>query len=811
MRRFFLFATLFLAFSAMASAVPALPGTFTYTQPDGTVIRLRVHGDEYYHWTTDEAGNTVEMDHVGYYRRVQRDHRFGIRRAQAQRAQANERRRGQYDPVLTNGERHIPVVLVDFKNLSFVIPNPQQAFDRLLNQQDYADNGSHGSVRDYYTDNSSGAFTPVFDVFPPVPLSQDYATYDGNERQALIEACKELDATVDFSQYDWNHDGYVDMILFYYAGYNQAEGGPEDTIWPHQGGVYTDDLFDGLRLGTYFCTSELRFNASFGPKMCGIGTTCHEFAHSLGLPDFYDTNYEEDGSCTALSDYSPMCGGSYNDNSTRPACFTALERDMLGWLSGEGLVEITNPGSYTVPALQQNKAYFTATATEGEYFIYECRAGLKWDAPLAKGLVIYHVDQSQRLVNGIRATDLWRNTNSINSYGPHPCYTLVPSADPTLLSFDNFSLSKMVYPGSRNVTSFTPVDWEGLDTGIDISGISFSGSQVTMNVSLRSLKGLEGKVLNTAGAPLQGALVRVGSFSSSTNASGAYSLSLTSLPDGPVQVEVSCSGYQSVQVELELGRFLYHQDFTLMRNGETPLETIQKFTTPYSGGSIGIGTTTLSAATYFSQEDLLPYVGKRLMSIDFVFTPASADAVYVIVEKGPNGSTTSLLKCPVINPEKGWNHVDVSDQGLYIPADTDLFIGYHIINASDQWAVSYESVPAGTGSGCLKISDYPQYWFLYDDFNTYVSATLKEDEAPEENWLFPWIDNPGDGHYKAGSVFPLVLHQGAETPKTVKWYFDGELVSDSSVTLAAGTHQLEARLGYQDASVEHVYLLLTAE
>ena len=52
-----------------AHAIPARPGAFNHTQPDGSVIRLELHGDEFFSWAT-LAGTTqaVELDADGYWR-----------------------------------------------------------------------------------------------------------------------------------------------------------------------------------------------------------------------------------------------------------------------------------------------------------------------------------------------------------------------------------------------------------------------------------------------------------------------------------------------------------------------------------------------------------------------------------------------------------------------------------------------------------------------------------------------------------------------------------------------------------------------
>ena len=61
---------------------------------------------------------------------------------------------------------------------------------------------------------------------------------------------------------------------------------------------------------------------------------------------------------------------------------------------------------------------------------------------------------------------------------------------------------------------------------------------------------------------------------------------------------------------------------------------------------------------------------------------------------------------------------------------------------------------------------------------------------------YNYIADPGNGSYKAGDVFDLILIEtsGNRRPaSTTDWYFDGEQVSTESVTLTKGTHTVEAR------------------
>ncbi len=51
----------------VARAIPADPAPAQITQPDGTVLTLKLHGDEFFHFTTTSDGYTVMKNKAGYY------------------------------------------------------------------------------------------------------------------------------------------------------------------------------------------------------------------------------------------------------------------------------------------------------------------------------------------------------------------------------------------------------------------------------------------------------------------------------------------------------------------------------------------------------------------------------------------------------------------------------------------------------------------------------------------------------------------------------------------------------------------------
>ena len=503
------------------SAVPARPGRGRYTQPDGSTILLARHGDEWGHWLTDEQGRTVAKGADGYYRPVPEAQAQSMRRrAAARRAEARRHQQHRAGEHIAFGQKRFLVVLVQFPDRAFETADARAAFSNLMNESAYSSNGSYGSARDYYYDNSCGVFEPDFDVYGPVTVSQEMAYYGGNDsngydkhpEEAVYEACRLLDAEVDFSRYDNDNDGQVDLVFMYYAGYGEADGGDEDTIWPHQWGLSQAGVslaLDGKTVDSYACSNELVGTGSRSGRMVGIGTACHEFGHALGLPDFYDTDYDTNGIAGGLVEFSLMDAGSYNNDGYCPPYLNMMERILLGWFNEDDMLEFPSSGNYTLAHIQENKAYKTPTDQDGEYFIYECRGNEGWDAYLtAHGLLVYHVDKSSRKVRTqdygqIPAAELWSKwteTNCINENGSHPCFYVVSAVDQANLAYgfryvadygcsyfdpDYEGLAANIpFPGAGNVTTYTAKSWNGVESDISLSGITYSGRMVSFTVTI---------------------------------------------------------------------------------------------------------------------------------------------------------------------------------------------------------------------------------------------------------------------------------------------------------------------------------------
>ncbi len=715
---------------------------------------------------------------------------------------------------------HIPVVLLEFSDVHFTLENPAGHFTERLN-------GSR-SVREYYVDNSGGRFEPVFDIYGPVTLDKKMAWYgkdifsggaridDMRPEQALLDACGMLDGEVDFSVYDKDADGIIDLCIFYFAGYDQAQGGPADALWAHHWNIQDseqealrDISFDEVRPGAYFCGSEL--SGGSGSKPSGIGPTCHELGHTLELPDFYDVNGAADGFAGGLYDFSLMCRGLYNNDGHTPPHLNALERFLLGWL--EDIPELPE-GEVVLEAVQKGQAYRISTETEGEFFLLEARDGTSWDHPLPEGLVVYHVDQSERLVGEFPARELWtgwRAHNILNNSGTHPCFYLIPSADPTSLHYPSaFNASALVFPGSVKRLFYDPVDWEGNFTDTQLTTIEFQDGKA----SFRVLKGkgahIDGVVRNSAGKPVADARVAVEGHSPEvlTDSRGFFLLPIDKA--GDYSLQISKNGYLPLTVSARVpeGTRMLCLSLELNTPGEASHSTLQKFEPSLEAGSFP--EESAFGAVRFMADELKNHGGERLQELTCYPYISSKEQeigdMYVIVDFGP----LRVLSKKVDNPVLGEFRpvvVDLTEENIRIPEGIDVYVGY-----------GFEKAPGNTPLGIVKPgTEGNSYWsgfslersdwkeLSWDGgyMDLMLSAEIAEVPGPSLEQLgYVYID-PGQGSYQSGDLFTPQLRSPEYIKiKAVQWEWDGKELKTASFRLNKGDHQLVARIEYEDGRKE---------
>ena len=443
-------------------AVPAYPVKRWLHKADGTSVLLTLTGDENYHYYRSDDGTAYRLTGRDFVEISPADMQADIQRAQQRAAGENARRATRLRRNIGNfthysGTKKGLVILVNFLDNEFTIPNPRQFYERYFNEQGFNDYNMQGSVNDYFRAQSYGEFGIDFDVAGPytlpLPMSSygapaDNGAHDRNPYQMVIDAIRKANSDVDFSKYDWDGDGYVDQIFLVYAGYGEAQGADENTIWPHESRI-TPTKMDGVYISTYACSCELQGKSGTVPD--GIGTACHEFSHCLGFPDLYNTS---SGGYSSLTYYDLMVAGSYNSsvyNGMRidgacPAAYSAYERWMAGWVTPKEL-DGGEQISDMACLVDAPEAYILYNdANHNEYYILENRQQTGFDTAIpGHGLMITHVDYNKTA---------WE-ANSVNSDASHEGIGLV-CADGKVDGSAS-GLAGDLFPGFYKVTSFTDV------------------------------------------------------------------------------------------------------------------------------------------------------------------------------------------------------------------------------------------------------------------------------------------------------------------------------------------------------------------
>lgn len=838
---------------------PAYPFPIQVTQPDGSVITIQMHGDEYANWAT--CGNRlVDKGKDGYYYFADFNATGGKVLSKTRvspnvmampattavtppssvfmQARIKREKAARIDQrAISQGNRKYLVILVQFSDKSFQSMNANNDFTNQLNLDGYSANSGTGSAWNYYYENSKGLFNPRFDVVGPVTVSKTAAYYGDNDDygndahpgEMVEEAVRLANSTVDYSQYDQDGDGIVDNVFIYYCGYAESQGGGSSTIWPHASGIYGRNVvLDGVRFSRYACSSE--FRGSSGGIMSGIGTFCHEFGHVIGLPDFYDTDYNDNGRGRGLGAYSLMSNGNYNNNGNTPPYFTCMERYLLNWMSFPA--EMTTSGNYSLETVSRNLAYYTPTATANEYFLYEYRDRSGWDAYLpASGLVIYHVDQSNNDVYGNTAAYLWNYTNSINAYSDHQCMDLVESVYPES-SVTSGAMS--TFPGSTGKRSFTystspaAVDWSGTPTGYDLTNITESVASVSFTLTIDQTKRVSGKVSGADGFAIPGAIVRLypldqasgsitkssgalqslsispgiqrteGSYETTTGVDGTYSFVIENL--GDYRLVVSKDGYNTVSRDITISDKTTIIDVTLYSAYESLFATLRKYVT-YNGYGLGYGSPGISTygAVGFTALEMSPYKGYKVKSIQFIAGGSSATTVGVFIKS----DNTTVLTRAVTSPVFGTlQKIDLSDANLTVQEGASMKFGYYILGSDYSYPLAIDNGPKKPQGGFVGQSLSSLYEWDHD-MNLVVSVELMDDNNVLYALGYNIIDLPKT-QYTVGETLTLKLvspdnFPDIERPSSVKWYFD-EVAKNTGdvITLTAGSHTIKAVLDFGD-------------
>ena len=388
------------------------------------------------------------------------------------------------------------VILVEFQDVKFKTSDPVATFTHYLKGAEgeaapeannaYVTNVTkgmvnYGSVSQYFNDMSQRKFTPQFDIVGPVTVSMNSAYYGGNVGnstdvnfdQMIAEACKSVSSKVNFADYDQNNDGYVDLVYIIYAGYSESfSGNSSDCLWPKSGtnnfyepGTNNLLMLDGKQICRYGINNELNATPSDWidgkPLLNGIGLFCHEFSHTMGLPDLYPTVETSRVDNQNPEYWDLMDGGEYTYNGYFPTPYSPWEMDVMGWTTPIELGDEAKQVSLNSYA--SDRTAYKINGENDEYLLIQNIQTDGWWGGITKafktGMLVWRIDYPYDVVS---------LGNRLNNEIGKPNVMIVP-ADGYVISEYNVtdddeskakykaSLKADPFPGANNVPELLSV------------------------------------------------------------------------------------------------------------------------------------------------------------------------------------------------------------------------------------------------------------------------------------------------------------------------------------------------------------------
>ena len=504
MKKIFLFITTIL-YCTLIYGIPVDPTPFEYTQPDGSKLTLRGYGDEYYTWT-EAAGNILIKNDKGFYEYAtiadneivasgvlfnpranaqvraanniaSREEIMELIAAKRQaliaeldsiahaeeevideeptvaRKAAGPARAAKPKQSLTQGKQKVLCIMIDFSDRQF--KKKPADFANMWNGTNYYVRDSygtetHGSVREFYEENSYGNMSVQAEVFGPYRAKKTSSYYKGTvgskNVQALVtealEAFKKDKKAKKFKDFDVNDDHYVDCVHIIYAGYAADYDGSTIGLIQSHASVLKTSVMQGAApiyyAKRYMITSELAGKDSKKEDIAPIGTVCHEYGHILGAPDFYDTDYSTNGQFYGTGQWDVMASGCDNQNGRCPAHHNPYTKAYIyNWVKPMVITPSVKNTMYKIAPSATTASFYRININEtGEFFLVENKEHVGFNRGIMFydhcGLLIYHVineDLSEYI-----------SSNTINNSFPQKCYIVNSSAtqDPDFRDYTSY-------------------------------------------------------------------------------------------------------------------------------------------------------------------------------------------------------------------------------------------------------------------------------------------------------------------------------------------------------------------------------------
>lgn len=252
----------------------------------------------------------------------------------------------EYVGIPSIGSPKVLVFAVTFSDCTDCIVLDIEDINKAFNAE--SDEIDYESLNSYYKKSSYGKLDLTADVFGYYTASQPASFYENQDEMywtinpatgdymyteeevphpdtALInEVLAYYDDQIDYNDYDYNEDGYIDGIYIVYTNPVSYDSGA-DLWWAYQYNVnQTGATYDGMK-PNYYTWSGTEFMIESDDDI-DARTIIHESGHMMGLDDYYDYYPGDEYDNSGGLGQADMMDATHGDHGP-------FSKILLGWVT----------------------------------------------------------------------------------------------------------------------------------------------------------------------------------------------------------------------------------------------------------------------------------------------------------------------------------------------------------------------------------------------------------------------------------------------------------------------------------------------
>ena len=377
-------------------------------------------------------------------------------------------------PTPVQADARVLILLVAFTDVPAPSTTPTEIADRYLDPTT-----DSASMAEYFSQSSGDNLTLQGDApadwvnltgseghYGLFDTSSDPPPGLANGQQLALEAIDAVDAAVDFSLYDEDGDGLLDVLVLLHPGIPDEDDGDGGTssigdpqVWSHHA-TLSGVVRDGVTIPSYLLSSVVAPTARVSRLLC----------EDLGLVLLRDP----DGTSLGVGGWDLL---GWGDTLDLPPQLSGPSKWQLGWVRVQ--IVTTSPTHLELDAVETSRQVAVIPIDSEEFFLLEVRQRTGFDASLpGEGLLVWHVDLG-RISN---SDDSRRRVDLVEGTWPQlldsPPGGAIFALDSLWDGSDGFdTLTNTSNPDSRRT--------DGSDSGVRLDGIASSGSATHFSLDVR--------------------------------------------------------------------------------------------------------------------------------------------------------------------------------------------------------------------------------------------------------------------------------------------------------------------------------------